>query len=104
MTTFTIYAAMNRPIISLTLTRDGQPVDVTTATVKLYVRLYNNGARIVDGAEMSKDVAASGQVSYAFTALQTAAVGTYNGQAEITYEDSSVERTEPFTIKIEPSI
>ena len=102
MSDFTIYVGMTRPTLALTLTRSGVAVDVSAVgiAVKLYVRNIATGSQIIDGHTMTKDVPASGQVSYAFTALETATVGSYLGQAEITYADLSKERTDTFSIGI----
>jgi len=99
-TSATIYQAMTRSVLNLTITSGGIAVDLSGAAVKLYVRNVNGTARTVDGEAMTITDAENGLVSYTFSALETATPGTYRAQAEITYGDGSQERATPFLITV----
>ena len=65
-------------------------VDLTGATVRFHMRKVGKGAAVVDSAATIIG-ALTGQVRYAWSASDTALIGTYNGEFEVTYSDNSVE-------------
>ncbi len=104
MSDYSIFAGMSKPTLCLTLLSAGTPIDLTGATVRLYVTNDSDGTHIVNGETMTKDNAQLGQVSYTFTAAETAIQGNYHGQAEIEYSDTNKERTHAFRIIIGESL
>lgn len=87
-----IYTVQNNtaPPIVITLERDGNPIDVTGATVDLYINL--NGTVTNTGhTSCTLTTPASGVVTYTTEAADFATAGSYNCEVKITYGDGTVE-------------
>jgi len=76
-------------IQGLLLTEDGEPVDVSLATVRFHMRdatgtvVIDEAATIINGA--------AGIVEYAWTASDTQTAGIFEAEFEVTYEDGGIE-------------
>ena len=102
MSTFEIFQATTSPVMQATVVdADGDAVDLTGCTVKLYVgKEGDNGARIVNGGSVTVTDGTAGALEYTFSASETASAGEYDAQFEITYAGGEVARTNTFTVKI----
>jgi phage baseplate assembly protein gpV len=68
---------------------DGTVIDLTSATARFHMRTPS-GTVVVDAAATVVN-AAAGIVRYDWQAADTASVGTYQAEFEITYPDNTVE-------------
>ena len=69
---------------------DGTPVNVTGASVEFHMRLKNAAATTVSAAGEVVDGAA-GTIKYQWLTNDTGVVGTYEGEFQITYADTTIE-------------
>ena len=72
------------------IVRNGAAVDLSGATVRFHMRKLGKGTVVVDGAATVTG-AFTGQVRYAWSGSDTASIGTYNGEFEVTYSDGAIE-------------
>jgi L-aminopeptidase/D-esterase-like protein len=90
MTTVTVKQGDTSPIIQNTLTdADGNAVDVTGATIRFHMFDRRTGEESIDAAGAIV-TATSGIVKYTWQAGDTATVGAYNYEWEVTYSDATV--------------
>lgn len=68
---------------------DGDPIDLTNASVRFHMRTLS-GTTVVN-AVAAIVTAATGLVRYDWQAADTANVGTYQAEFEVTYPDNTVE-------------
>jgi len=69
---------------------NGQVVDVTGASVRFHMARMNSNTAVVDAAGTVTNGGA-GAVEYAWTPSNTANVGTYRGEFEVTFPSGLVE-------------
>ena len=72
------------------LNGSGDPVDLIGATVRFYMRLMGSNSTTID-ASASVISEASGIVQYDWVAGDTADVGSYQAEFEVTYPDGNIE-------------
>ena len=90
MTTFNIKRNDTSPIIRRILKDSaGAAIDFTGGTVRFHMNELD-GTNVVDSAATAND-ASAGDVQYAWQAADTANVGLFNIEWEVTYADSSIE-------------
>lgn len=78
------------PIRGDCLSGTGQPVDVTGATVKFYMRELESDVLTVDGSGSVVDGQA-GTIGYAWAPGDTSSPGVYLAEFEVTYPGGDVE-------------
>lgn len=77
------------PSIAATLSRvDGSAVDLTGATVKFLMRRRAGLAAVVDGTAV---ITGTATVRYDWGAGETATVGTYQAEFQVTYANGKLE-------------
>lgn len=79
------------PTLTITLQRNNAPIDLTGASVNLYINL---GGTVINTGHTLCTVSSpntSGIVTYALNALDTATPGTATCEARITYSDTTQE-------------
>lgn len=79
------------PTLTINLVRSNAPIDLTGASVDLYINL--NGT-VINSGHTSCSVtspATSGVVTYALNTTDTATAGVANCEVKITYGDSTTE-------------
>lgn len=69
---------------------DGNAINLTGASVRFHMRTIGSSQTTVDAAA-TVVTAASGIVRYAWDAADTATVGSYQAEFEVTYSDASIE-------------
>jgi hypothetical protein len=69
---------------------DGDAVDLTNATCRFHMREIGKTAITVDSAAQIV-TEATGIVQYNWVAADTDTVGSYQGEFEVTYPDSTIE-------------
>jgi len=80
-----------RPIISATLIDgDGSSVNLDGATVAFKMRKVGATASTVDAAATIAD-ATKGKVTYTWVAADTATVGEYEGEFQVTYAGGGIQ-------------
>ncbi len=72
------------------LNGSGDPVDLLGATVRFYMRLMGSNSTTID-ASASVVSEANGIVQYDWIAGDTADVGSYQAEFEVTYSDGNIE-------------
>lgn len=65
-------------------------IDLTSADVRFHMRTIGGTSAVVDAAAVIV-TAASGLVRYDWQAADTASIGSYQAEFEVTYSDGSVE-------------
>ena len=80
-----------RPPLEFTITQDGNSVDLTGATVKFYMKNADTGAVKISGVACTLTDATKGKCRYSWQAADTNTVGTYLGEVEVTFPDSSIQ-------------
>lgn len=81
------------PNLVITLQRDNTAINLTGATVKLYIHNERTGEQTNTGHEdCTLTTAASGIVTYPVVAGDFPSAGRYLGDAKITYSGGGVER------------
>ena len=89
--TFFVKQNDTSPTLDATLKdADDAAVDLTGASVRFHMRKVGKGTAVVDGAATITG-ALTGQVRYAWSGSDTASIGTYNGEFEVTYSDGTIE-------------
>ena len=89
--TFYIKQNDTSPIMQATLQdADGNAVDLTGSSVRFHMRPLGGTTVTVDAAA-SIVTALSGIVRYVWDAADTAIIGSYQAEFEVTYADASVE-------------
>jgi 5-hydroxyisourate hydrolase-like protein (transthyretin family) len=68
----------------------GTAIDLTGASVRFHMRTVNGSASVVSAAATIV-TAASGIVRYSWAAGDTATVGTYQAEFQVTYADATIE-------------
>lgn len=68
---------------------EGDPIDLTSASVRFHMRTLT-GTTVVDAAA-SIVTAATGLVRYDWQPADTAAIGSYQAEFEVTYSDTTIE-------------
>lgn len=81
----------NRPPLQFTITQGGKAVDLTGATVKFYMKETTAGTVKINGVACALTVPAKGQCQYNWAAGDTDTVGTYAGEVEVTFPDSTIQ-------------
>jgi hypothetical protein len=89
MDTFTIYTGSEGQTVSQQITRNGRPFDLTTSTVKFFLRLANSDVLKVDDENASVVDASSGQVSYDWDDTNLDEPGEYFGWWRVVQPDTS---------------
>lgn len=69
---------------------NGDAIDLTGASVRFHMRTVNGSASVVSAAATIVN-AASGIVRYSWAAGDTATVGTYQAEFQVTYADATIE-------------
>ena len=69
---------------------NGQVVDVTGASVRFHMAKLNSSTVITD-ASATVTNAPAGTVEYAWTASDTASIGTFRGEFEVTFPTGLIE-------------
>jgi len=72
------------------LNGSGDPVDLIGTTVRFYMRLMGSNSTTID-ASASVISEANGIVQYDWVAGDTADVGSYQAEFEVTYSDGNIE-------------
>lgn len=91
MATFTIKQNDTSPAIQTQLLDgNGDPVNITGASVTFHMRTAPAGATKID-ASATIVTALTGTVNYTWTGTDTDTPGTYEAEFEVIYADSSVE-------------
>ena len=91
MADFSIKQNDTRPILELHLTLNGSPLDLTgAASVKLLMASTPGGATTVTRPG-TITTPASGITQFTFQAADTATVGMYNAEVEITWSAGAIE-------------
>ena len=72
------------------LNGSGDPVDLLGTTVRFYMRLMGSNSTTID-ASASVISEANGIVQYDWVAGDTADVGSYQAEFEVTYSDGNIE-------------
>lgn len=91
MTTFTIKQNDTSPAMLATLQdANGDAVNITAATVRFHMRRIGSTQVTIDQPAVIV-TPLSGLVRYNWQAADTAAVGSYQAEFEVTYADASVE-------------
>jgi hypothetical protein len=72
------------------LNGSGDPVDLIGTTVRFYMRLMGSNSTTID-ASASVINEANGIVQYDWVAGDTADVGSYQAEFEVTYSDGNIE-------------
>lgn len=89
--TFFIKQNDTRPIISATLIDgDGSNVNLDGATVKFIMRKVGATSATTDASATIAD-ATKGKVTYSWSASDTATVGSYEGEFEVTFAGGGVQ-------------
>ena len=71
---------------------DGDGVTLTDATVRFHMRPIGAASTVVDAsADVVVSAVATGLVQYDWDAADTATVGIYQGEFEVTYSDGTIE-------------
>jgi hypothetical protein len=78
----------------------GNAVDITGATIVLTAFQPKSREKLFDG-NCILDVPASGTFYYTFIAADLNDVGTFEGEVEITFSDSSIGKIQDFYLKVE---
>ena len=68
----------------------GSAIDLTGASVRFHMRTISGSSIVVDAAATIV-TALSGIVRYSWTAPDTATIGSYQGEFEVTYADATIE-------------
>lgn len=90
MATIKIVQNDTRPPLEFDITQDGKSVNLTGATVKFYMKNADTGAVKINGAACTVTDAVKGKCRYSWQASDTNTVGTYSGEVEVTFPDSSI--------------
>ena len=69
---------------------NGQVVDVTGASVRFHMAKLNSSTVITD-ASATVTNGSAGTVEYAWTASDTASIGTFRGESEVTFPTGLIE-------------
>lgn len=69
---------------------NGNAINLVGASVRFHMRKMHGANPVID-AEATVVTAASGIVRYNWLAADTATVGTYQAEFEVTYADASIE-------------
>jgi hypothetical protein len=102
---FSIYQYTTKPDMLIQLQRNGVNLNIgALATVKLYAKKQGATVLSIDGEAMTVLDPVNGTISFTFTAAQTAVMGTYSAQVEITYGVNLLERTAQFSYAVLPSV
>jgi len=89
--TFYIKQNDTRPILAATLIDgDGSAVNLDGATVAFKMRKVSTTVSVVDASATIAD-ATNGEVTYTWSASDTATVGEYEGEFQVTYADSGIQ-------------
>ena len=89
--TFYIKQNDTKPILSATLINgDGSVATLSGATVLFKMRKSGETSSTVDSSATISD-ATNGQVAYSWSASDTASVGSYEGEFQVTYADSGIQ-------------
>lgn len=90
--TFHIKQHDTKPSIKATLKDgDGTVINLTDATVRFHMRKIGATSTTVDAAATVVSPATGGVVQYDWSAADTATIGTYHAEFEVTYGDNSIE-------------
>ena len=94
--------------LTLTVTEEGQAVDLTSATLFLGVKRYKSDAAYTfskSDADFDKSQAAQGIVSVFLTASETnQEPGTYVGELKASFPGSVVDKSVDWLVLIEPAV
>jgi hypothetical protein len=69
---------------------NGDAIDLTGASVRFHMRAVGSTSTVVDAAATIV-TAASGIVRYSWTSANTATVGSYQAEFQVTYADATIE-------------
>lgn len=71
---------------------DGDGVTLTGATIRFHMKRIGGNTVVVDAAaDAVVSAVTTGLVQYDWSAADTASVGTYHGEFEVTFSDGSIE-------------
>jgi predicted dehydrogenase len=89
--TFYIKQNDTSPKILATLQNaNGDAIDLTGASVKFHMRTVGGASTVVDAAATIV-TAASGIVRYSWVSPNTATIGSYQAEFQVTYADATIE-------------
>ena len=80
--------------------KTGLVVPITGATITITAFHPKTRTKLFDGSCQIDD-AANGEFSYSFIAADLNLEGTYEGEVEIIFADTTIERIQDFYIKVE---
>lgn len=90
--TFYIKQNDTRPIITATLIDgDGSTVNLDGATVSFKMRVVGNTSAVSLAGTSAVSDAANGKVTYTWAAADTATVGEYEGEFQVTYSGGGIQ-------------
>jgi DUF4097 and DUF4098 domain-containing protein YvlB len=108
MADFTLKQGDTWPPLQATLSDENGPLNLTGATVSLDLKATNGGAVLaLAGSTTILAPATNGAVSYQWAVGDTATVGTYSGEFEITWPNGTVTTVPSatyFTVTIVPNL
>lgn len=93
MSTIRLVKNDTAPRLSLTLTQDGSPIDLTGATVRLKLRKQGATSNVFSRTCTIAD-AVAGRCYYDWQSGDLANKGSYRGEIEITFSDGKVQTCE----------
>ena len=88
---FTIKQGDTSPALSVQFKWDDSVVDLTDATVKMYMGLYDESSLLIDGATCTITDAENGEIEYAWQTGDTDVVGLYEVEFVVTFSDGTIQ-------------
>ena len=80
-----------KPDLEFNITKDGVPIDLTSSTVKFYMKNSDTGAVKINGVACTITDYLKGLCKYTWQTGDLDTAGNYSGEVEITFGDGSKE-------------